>query len=116
VSRPDDRLAGSRPVACERCGAAVQVAKFSPEHTSVQWSQASVRACAEFGARAAGGELTALIDTCASLRASIDRAVRGGRLTVSPPSSLPLSPPVSPPLSPPLSPPDGPGERAGRAG
>jgi hypothetical protein len=85
VSRPDDRLAGSRPVACDRCGAAVQVAKFSPEHTSVQWSRASVRACAEFGARAAAGELTALIDTCASLHASIDAAVRGGRLLVSPP-------------------------------
>ncbi|HEY6479579.1 MAG TPA: hypothetical protein VIZ00_06095 [Streptosporangiaceae bacterium] len=100
MSRPDDRLAGSRPVACDRCGAAVRVAKFSPEHTSVQWSQASVRACAEFGVRAAAGELTALIDTCASLRASIDRAVRGGRLAVSPP----------------LSPPDGPNERAGRPG
>ena len=108
MSRPDDRLAGSRPVACERCGAAVQVAKFSPEHTSVLWSQASVRDCAEFGVRAAAGELTALIDTCASLRASIDRAVRGGRLVV--------SPPLPPPESRPVPPPDGPGERAGRPG
>jgi hypothetical protein len=85
VTRPDDRLARSREVGCDRCGAAVQVAKFSPEHTSVQWSEGSVRACAEFGVRAAAGELTALIDTCASLRASIDRAVRRGRLEVSPP-------------------------------
>ena len=83
MSRPDDRLARSAPVACDRCGAAVQVAKFSPEHTSVQWSRAAVRACAEFGVRAAAGELTALIDTCASLHASIDAAVRGGRLAVS---------------------------------
>jgi hypothetical protein len=88
AGRPDDRLARSRPVACQRCGAAVLVAKFSLEHTSVQWSQASMRACAEFGARAAAGEPTALIDTCASLRASIDSAVRRGRLEVSPPGEL----------------------------
>ena len=85
MSRPDDRLARSRELACDRCGAAVQVAKFSPEHTSVQWSRAAVAACAEFGARAAAGEPTALIDACASLRASIDRAVRRSRLEVSPP-------------------------------
>jgi hypothetical protein len=81
----DERDAGFSPVECARCGAAVQVAKFSPQHTSVQWSAAAVRACAEFGARAAAGEQTALIDTCASLRASIDRAVLDGRLEVSPP-------------------------------
>lgn len=83
--REDEREAGSRPVECERCGTSVLVAKFSPQHTSVQWSLESVYACAEFSARTAAGELTALIDTCASLRASIDRAVRQGRLEVSPP-------------------------------
>jgi hypothetical protein len=85
AGRADDRLARSAELACDRCGAAVLVAKFSPEHTSVQWSQASVAACAEFGARSARGEPTALIDTCASLRSSIDRAVRRGRLAVRPP-------------------------------
>jgi hypothetical protein len=44
-----------------------------------------VRACAEFSARAATGEQSALIGTCASLRAAIDRAVSQGRLEVSPP-------------------------------
>jgi hypothetical protein len=81
----DEREAGFTPVDCERCGATVLVAKFSPQHTSVQWSLASVRACAEFGARAAAGEQTALIDACASLHDSIDRAVLDGRLEVSPP-------------------------------
>ena len=57
-----------RRVECDRCAAAVQVAKFSAQHTSVQWSPASVRACAEFTARAADGEQSALIGTCASLR------------------------------------------------
>ena len=81
----DVREAGSRPVECERCGATALVAKFSPQHTSVQWTLASVRACAEFTERVAAGEQTALIDTCASLRASIHRAVLQGRLDVSPP-------------------------------
>ncbi len=78
----DDREAGFRPVECERCGAAVLVAKFSPQHTSVQWTLESVRACAEFSARVAAGEQTGLIDTCASLRDSIDRAVLQGRIEV----------------------------------
>ena len=85
MPRTDDRRASWQPLRCARCGAAVQVAKFSPEHTSVQWTATAAASCAEFGARAAAGEPTALIDACASLRASIDRAVRRGRLEVSPP-------------------------------
>jgi hypothetical protein len=83
--RADQREAGFRPVECGRCGAVALVAKFSPQHTSVQWSLDSVRTCAEFGARAAAGEQTALIHSCASLRDSIEAAVRDGRLEVSPP-------------------------------
>jgi hypothetical protein len=81
----DEREAGWRPVECDRCGAAVLVAKFSQQHTSLQWTLAAVRACAEFSARVDAGEQTALIDTCASLRGSIDRAVRQDRLRVVPP-------------------------------
>jgi hypothetical protein len=81
----DERHSEFRQVECGRCGAVVLVAKFSPQHTSVQWSPASVGACAEFTDRTAGGEQTALIDTCASLRDSIERAVRDGRLQISPP-------------------------------
>jgi hypothetical protein len=81
----DERRAAFREVACDRCAALVLVAKFSPQHTSVQWSQASMRACDEFTARSAAGELTALIGACASLRGSIDRAVAEGRLDVTPP-------------------------------
>ena len=81
----DEREAGLRPVDCARCGAVVQVAKFSRQHTSVQWSLSAARACAEFSARAAAGEQSALIGTCASLRDSIDRAVIEGRLEVLPP-------------------------------
>jgi hypothetical protein len=85
ASRADEREARFRPVGCERCGAEVLVAKFSRQHTSVQWSRPSVRACAEFAARAAAGEQTALIDSCGSLRDSIDRAVANGHLEVSAP-------------------------------
>ena len=81
----DDRHAGFRRVDCDRCGAAVLAAKFSSQHTSVQWTSASVLACAEFGARVAAGEQSALIDTCASLRDSIEQAVLGDRLQVLPP-------------------------------
>ena len=69
-------------MSCARCGAAVLVAKFSPQHTSVQWSAAAVRACAEFSAQ---GRPSALVEGCASLRDSIDAAVAAGRLEVSPP-------------------------------
>jgi len=81
----DEREAGFAPVGCERCGAVALVAKFSPQHTSVQWSGEAVRTCTEFSARVAAGEQTALIDTCASLRDSIDRAVLDGRLPITPP-------------------------------
>ena len=84
--RLDERHAELRPVECARCGAAVLAAKFSPQHTSVQWTAAAVRACAEFGAlEAVRGRPSALVEGCASLRDSIDAAVAAGRLEVSPP-------------------------------
>jgi len=82
---PDERHADYQRIECERCAAAVEVAKFSVQQTSVQWSPASVRACAEFTARADKGEQSALIEGCASLRDSIDRALARGDLEVSPP-------------------------------
>ena len=85
--RPDERCGLTRTITCEKCAAAVQVTKYSLQHTSVQWDRDSVRACAEFRDRVAAGQPTALIDTCASLRASIDRAVFLGRLMVSEPVS-----------------------------
>ncbi len=84
-SRADERPWRYADVACGRCGAVVEVAKFSLQHTSVQWTAESVLRCAEFAARVAGGETSALIATCASLRASIDDAVTNGRVEVLPP-------------------------------
>jgi hypothetical protein len=73
---------GLADLRCDRCGVTVRVKKHSPRHTSVQWSTDAVRGCAEFAARVAAGERTALIATCASLRTSIDRAAHEGRLEV----------------------------------
>jgi hypothetical protein len=85
ADRVDDRRASPQPVECARCGGSVGVVKFSPQHTSVQWTSAAVRCCAEFRARGAEGTRSALIEGCAALRDSIDAAVAAGRLAVSPP-------------------------------
>jgi len=81
----DDRAWQYADVVCERCAATVGVAKFSPQHTSVQWTAAAVAACAEFAAAALGGTPSPLVATCASLRSSIDAAARDGRVQVLPP-------------------------------
>jgi hypothetical protein len=78
----DERQVVARPVRCARCGASVLAAKFSPQHTSLQWTGAAVRRCDEFARRAAAGQPTALAEGCASLRASVEAAVRDGRLPV----------------------------------
>ena len=87
----DERRAAFCRVECGRCGAAVAAAKFSPQHTSVQWSAEAVRVCLEFCAAAALGRPSALVEGCGSLRDSIDAAVAAGRLEVSPP--LEVTPP-----------------------
>jgi hypothetical protein len=84
--RADDRKVSPQPVECARCGATVAVAKFSPQHTSVQWTAAAARCCAEFRARGTEGTPGALVEGCATLRDSIDAALAAGRLVVSPPS------------------------------
>lgn len=65
------------PVTCRTCATCVLVEKFSPQHTSVQWTASAVAACAEFT-----GADSARMRTCAALRDSIDAAVAGGRIEV----------------------------------
>jgi hypothetical protein len=81
----DERVASFCAVECGRCGAQVLAAKFSPQHTSVQWTEAAVRMCAEFMAFESLGQTSARVAGCGSLRDSIDAAVRDGRLEVAPP-------------------------------
>lgn len=85
TARPDERRSRYCPVQCAGCGAVVLAAKFSSQHTSVQWDQAAVRRCAEFARRVAAGGQTPLIERCEALRASIETAVCEGRLPVVPP-------------------------------
>lgn len=81
----DERKLQYRSVTCAGCGAVVLAAKFSVQHTSVQWDAAAVRRCAEFGRRVAAGERTPLIERCEVMRASIEAAALDGRLPVAPP-------------------------------
>jgi hypothetical protein len=78
----DPRFDGLAAVKCSSCGACVLVAKFSTEHTSVQWDAAAVQACLELRAT---HRPSALVATCVNLRSSIEDAVQHGRLTVAPP-------------------------------
>jgi hypothetical protein len=80
---------GLRDLACGGCDAHVLVKKNSPHQTSVQWTGRAVRQCAEFAARVALGEATPLVDTCTTLRDTIDQAVRDGRLAASVPLAEP---------------------------
>jgi hypothetical protein len=66
---------GYAELSCARCCAVVRVRKSSPQQTSVQWTTAAAGACAN--------RLSALVPTCLDLRASIDDAVRAGKLEVS---------------------------------
>jgi hypothetical protein len=83
--RADERQSRYCPVECSRCGALVRAAKFSPQHTSVQWDAAALDRCAEFAAAVAASRPTALVERCASMRSSIDDAAADGRLPVAPP-------------------------------
>lgn len=62
-------------VTCHACRNQVSVVKFSPAHTSVQWSSAARAHCAEF-ARDGGGPVRG----CAALRDSIEKAVTSGEV------------------------------------
>lgn len=68
-----------QPVACRSCGTRVLVEKYSAVHTSVQWTSAAGRSCAEF---AAADTNSAFIRTCLALRDSIDHAVATGAVEV----------------------------------
>jgi hypothetical protein len=83
--RPDERAFRYSPVTCAACSAVALAAKFSIQHTSVQWDAAAVRQCAEFARRVEMGEPSPLVERCEAMRASIETATRQGRLPVAPP-------------------------------
>ncbi|GAB2680924.1 hypothetical protein [Nocardia goodfellowii] len=61
-------------VCCQACGNQVSVVKFSPAHTSVQWTGAAARTCPEAGDGPFRG--------CPALRRSIEDAVDAGTLAL----------------------------------
>lgn len=69
-------------VACLDCLAEVGVKKNSEHHTSVQWSEEALASCAEFRRMSHEPGGRRVYETCPRLRASIDRAVAEGRLTI----------------------------------
>ncbi|MFC8434208.1 hypothetical protein [Streptomyces sp. NPDC057253] len=77
------RTSHLQALSCERCATTVLVRKSSLAQTSVQWPDGA-GGCAEFAEVRAGDgpPRTAVIPTCTRLRATIEEAVRAGRLTV----------------------------------
>lgn len=75
----DGRLA---EVACLDCLARVRVKKNSDHHTSVQWSSEALASCSEFARMDAQPGGRRVYATCPRLRASIERAVAEGNISV----------------------------------
>jgi len=72
---------GLTPVTCVTCGVEALVKKNSRKHTSVQWDADGVAACPEIAA-ARAADPNALVLGCSKLRASIEDAVRDGRVVI----------------------------------
>lgn len=68
---------------CHTCGNKVLVAKYSPVHTSIQWTGPAHETCREFASAAIADKTTTYLPRCGALHESVDRAVRDGRLVPS---------------------------------
>jgi hypothetical protein len=82
----DQRLyldASLQEVRCLDCLARVRVKKNSEFHTSIQWTADAEAGCAEFARRNAEAGRRVVHESCSRLKASIDAAVREGRLRIS---------------------------------
>ncbi|TYQ10300.1 UNVERIFIED_ORG: hypothetical protein L601_002600000630 [Gordonia westfalica J30] len=71
------------PLNCGGCGRTVRVEKFSPAHTSIEWTFDS-RECPLIAAMADSDSFSAHSRGCEQLRRSIDRAVLEHELTETP--------------------------------
>ena len=66
-------------IACLHCEATVRVRKNSEFHTSIQWTAEAVAQCEVLGGCQPRGE-RAVHESCPRLKASIEQAVKTGRL------------------------------------
>ena len=81
----DQRLyldASLQEVSCLDCLARVRVKKNSEFHTSIQWTSEAQASCAEFARKNAEAGHRLVHESCSRLKASIDAAVREGRLQI----------------------------------
>jgi hypothetical protein len=69
-------------VACLDCLATVGVKKNSEHHTSIQWTDQALARCQEFARMSAEPGGRAVHASCPRLAASIEAAVREGRLPI----------------------------------
>jgi hypothetical protein len=69
-------------VACLDCLAKVGVKKNSEHHTSVQWTTQALSDCQEFARMTSGPDGRSLHVACPRLVASIEAAVRDGRVPI----------------------------------
>ena len=67
-------------VACRECQARVMVRKNSEHHTSIQWTQDAVEDCAFFTELSRDDDGRPIHSGCPRLVASIEEAVREGRV------------------------------------
>ncbi|GAA1022824.1 hypothetical protein Aple_086640 [Acrocarpospora pleiomorpha] len=66
-------------ITCAQCLNTVEVEKFSPEHTSIQWQRPSAEICHELAGGPFGFLTDALVRGCSALRGSILAAEREGQ-------------------------------------
>ena len=66
-------------LACHACGTCVLVAKYSPAHTSIQWTDSSDGTCHEL-ASARAIDPAAYLLRCEALDRTVDTAVAEGRI------------------------------------
>ncbi|TCN50754.1 hypothetical protein EV641_11130 [Rhodococcus sp. SMB37] len=66
-------------LACHACGTCVLVAKYSPAHTSIQWTGSSEGTCHELAA-ARELDTAAYLLRCGALDHTVDVAVAEGRI------------------------------------
>ncbi|MET8795917.1 hypothetical protein ABZV91_05570 [Nocardia sp. NPDC004568] len=84
-----------QPLACRSCAARVSVAKYSPAHTSVQWTADASRACREMAA--GHGDY---LPRCTSLDRTIDDAVAHGEVAMTTRSEPVVAPLAAPHAAP----------------
>jgi hypothetical protein len=69
-------------VACLDCLATVLVKKNSEHHTAIQWTQDAVSGCPEFNRMTVRSDGRPLQQGCPRLGASIEAAVRDGKVPI----------------------------------